>query len=280
MIKKIIILLITVSSLLFSCASGESSDNNSSGEYHFGGSTTVKPIIIEASKLIKEKYPDITQIHYEAKGSTAGIKGLLTVNPINTLAGVSRELTDKEKDAGIKTAPIAYDGIAVIANKQTVTISNISHEDLTAVFKGEITNWKDLGGPDNDIIVLNRDRASGTRAWFEEVVFGQRISSNDFNTIIVTSNNDMAAKTATIPYSIGYADLGAVTEEEQIKFLSIDKVFPNEENVKNGKYIFSRTLYLAYTEETYGLIEKTIIDYIRSGEGQEMVKELFFIPIQ
>lgn len=251
-----------------------------SGEYHFSGSTTVKPIVLEAASIIKTKYPEVGGILYESHGSTAGLKGLVAVNPINTLAGLSRQLTDKEIASGIKADPIAYDGIVVIANKQTVTVSNISREDLYKVFSGRITNWKDLGGPDKEIVVLNRDLSSGTRSWFEEVVMERSNGTGNFNTIIVTSNNDMIAKTAAIPYTIGYADLAVVYEEDEVKRLSIDEVSPSEENVKNGSYKLARQLYIAYTDQTLGTFEKNIIDFLLSPPGQSIVEELNFISIR
>lgn len=247
------------------------------GNYAFGGSTTVEPIVVAAIESLKDMYPD-AKISYDSTGSSVGIKGALSGT--YRLGGASRALKQSEKDAGAVAHAIAYDGVAVVVNKNTVPFENISQLNLTKIYTGEITNWKQLGGPDADIVVINRDEASGTRSCFKDATVKK--AKKDFvNTaVIVTGNGDMVSKVGTTPYAIGYCGFGYITRHSGTKPLSVDGVKPVAANVLDGSYSVSRSLILVSKGNLkHGSLEEAFIAYLLSDEGQAIVKEEKFIPL-
>jgi len=252
-----------------------------SGTYTFGGSTTVAPIAYPAIEQFQKDHPGV-KISYEAVGSGAGLKGLLGGQ--FTLSGSSAEY-DAESLKGAVATPVALDGLSVIINKKNTGIKNISMADLAKVYHGDITNWKQLGGRDAPIVVVNRDESSGTYASFWELVcqkpFGKKIDYTK-NAIVAKENGEVAIKVLSTPGAIGY--VGMAFADEVVKAgglaLSIDKVMPTQANVIAKKYPISRFLYLI-TKSTpvEGSLEKAFIDLVLSPKGQAIVKSADFIPL-
>jgi len=274
-------LLIVASFLLIACftfAGGQQEKSEGfSGDYAFGGSTTVEPVALAAIEVFMEKYPDVN-ISYDSQGSSVGVKG--AISGTYSLGGASRELKDSEAEQGAKSIHVGLDGVAVIANKDTVNVSNLSFDEVGLIFAGQITNWKEVGGPDQPIAVFNRDEASGTRDCFKMTV---KPHGGDFvdTAAIVTSNGDMVSKVGSTPYSIGYCGFGYLAKDPGIKPVSVNGVDPEEANVVNESYKISRYLNLVYTGElAEGTLEKAFVDFLLSDDGQAIVAEEKFIPLQ
>ena len=159
--KRLWIVLILISCLLslFNCGSRQTS-------YNFGGSTTVLPIFESAIEEFEKSYEGIT-ISYEGQGSSVGINGVL--EETYTIGGSSRDLKPAEIEKGAVGHPVALDGLAVVVNKN-VPLENIDLDTIAAIFSGAITEWSEIGGPAEKIVIINRDEASGTRAAFKELV--------------------------------------------------------------------------------------------------------------
>ncbi|MDY3255484.1 MAG: substrate-binding domain-containing protein, partial [Lachnospiraceae bacterium] len=165
------------------------------------------------------------------------------------------------------------DGIAVIAEKSN-TVTDISAEDLAKVYKGEVSNWKDLGGDDQPIVVIGREAGSGTRDAFEELmevkdacVYAQELDST----------GAVLAKVASTPGAIGYVSLDVV--DDTVIGLKIDGVEPTEEQILAGNYVLQRPFVMATTGELseQNEIVKAWFDYIGSETGKEIIKKVGLI---
>lgn len=251
------------------------------GTYTFGGSTTVAPIAYPAIEQFQKDNPGV-KISYEAVGSGAGLKGLLAGQ--FSLAGSSAEFTADQLQGAVPTE-IALDGLSVIINRKDTGIKNISMADLARIYHGDITNWKQAGGVDKPIVVVNRDESSGTYAAFWELVcqkpFGKAIAYTK-NTIVTKENGEVAVKVLSTPGAIGY--VGMAFAQEVVKAggleLSIDKVLPTTANVIAKKYPISRYLYvITKSAPAAGSVEKAFIDFILSPKGQAIVKSADYIPL-
>jgi len=255
-----------------------STGNSFSGNYAFGGSTTVEPVVRAAAESFEEMYPSVT-ISYDATGSSAGVKGVLSGT--FSLGAASRSLSSSEKDSGAVPYVIARDGVAVIVNKASVPADDISLKDLIRIYSGEVTNWKSLGGPDAEIVVFNRDEASGTRSCFGDATVKTAGKKFTNSAAIVTSNGDMVAKVSSTPYAIGYCGFGYLGRDSGTKSVMVGGVEPEVMNVNNGSYPVMRDLILI-TRGTVpsGSFEEAFINFILSDEGQDIVAEENFIPLK
>ena len=281
--KKIIVVLLVLSVAAFAFAGGQQeagSDASGSafaGDYAFGGSTTVEPIVRAAAEAFQEMYPDV-KISYDAPGSSAGVKGALAGT--YSLGAASRSLKSSEVEAGAVPYAIAKDGVAVIVNKGTVPMDDISRDQIIAIYAGDVTNWSELGGPDADIVVFNRDEASGTRSCFKDATVKEAKKDFTETAAIVTSNGDMVAKVGSTPYAIGYCGFGYIGKDAGTKATTVDGVAPAAENVLSGSYPVMRDLILITKGDVVaGSLEEAFIDFILSDEGQEIVAEEKFIPM-
>ncbi|MBN2532860.1 MAG: phosphate ABC transporter substrate-binding protein [Spirochaetales bacterium] len=249
--------------------------------YNFGGSTTILPIIESAIEEFLKTHPGIT-ISYEGQGSSVGINGV--IEGTYSLGGSSRELKDSEIEKGVKATAIALDGIAVIVNGE-VTIDNFSLEQVAKIFSGEISNWKDAGGPDQPIVIINRDEASGTRATFSELVLDKVFGKGGkfkADAIITESNGDMVTKAGSTPFAIGYCGFGYISRVRNAggKAIAVNGIPPEVRYVVDGSYSISRKLYVVHKGDLKnGTIEKEFVDFLLSDEGQAIVEDEKFISL-
>lgn len=240
------------------------------------GSTTVLPIAQKAA----EKYMDVhrnVDIQVSGGGSSVGVKsaGEGTVD----IGMASREMKDAEKTDYPQLEPIAVarDGIALIVHPSN-SVSRLTVEEIKGIYDGTYTNWRDVGGKDMEIVVVGRDSASGTREFF----WTEIMKKEDFLPLMLEKNSNGAVKQTVIqtPGAIGYVGLGYL--DDAVKALKVEKdgkdVAPTIENVQNGSYPISRSLYILVNGEPTGLI-KAFIDFILSDEGQAIVAEEGFVPI-
>ena len=240
------------------------------GTLALGGSTSMEKLCEAMSESFMEANPGVT-VTVEYTGSGAGLEAL-AAGSID-IGNASRKLKDAEKENGSVENIVAIDGIAVIAEKSN-TVTDISAEDLAKVYKGEISNWKDLGGDDQPIVVIGREAGSGTRDAFEELmevkdacVYAQELDST----------GAVLAKVASTPGAIGYVSLDVV--DDTVIGLKIDGVEPTEEQILAGNYILQRPFVMATTGELseQNEIVKAWFDYIGSETGKEIIKKVGLI---
>jgi phosphate transport system substrate-binding protein len=259
--------------ILLSCAVILSGCHSKSDEkVSVVGSTSVEPL---AKMLADEFEKEHSQkIDIQGVGSTAGIKA---VNDGTCDIGTSsRELSDEEKTWNLKETVIAVDGITVIVNLNN-KIENLSKDQIVKVFKGEIKNWKELGGQDKEIIIVSREAGSGTRGAFEELLKLQKkendktISLVAENALIADGNGAVMANIAGKDNAIGYMSIGMV-DQTRVKKLKVDGVEATKKNVRDKKYTISRPfIMLTKGEPVEGA--KEFIDFILSDAGQQVVSK-------
>lgn len=241
-----------------------------SGTVTLAGSTSMQKLCEAMIESFEEVYPDIT-VTAEYTGSGAGLEAL--AGGKTDIGNASRSLKDGEKQSGAVENIVAIDGIAVITHKDSV-VSDLTAQQLTDIYTGKITNWKDLGGADEAIVVLGREAGSGTRGAFEELL---KIEDQCAYAQELDSTGGVLAKVAATPGSIGYVSLDVV--DDTVKALSLDGVAPTEENIVAGSYKLSRPFVMATrgTIEEQNDLVKTWFHYVQSDEGKAVIKAMGLI---
>ena len=196
------------------------------------------------------------------------------------IANSSREMKPEEKQGAagkgksIKEIVLAYDMIVPVINPSN-KVNNITMAQLKAVYDGSITNWKQLGGKDESIVVISRDTSSGTyEIWNEKIMKKTDIRKD---ALLQASNGAIVSAVAGNPKALGYIGFGYI--DSSIKSLKVDNIEGTIENGKSGKFPISRKLYMYVDEKTLSSETRKYIDYVLSVDGQKLVKEAGFIPL-
>lgn len=253
-------------------ASGESAGGKST-TISISGSTSVGPLM----EKIAEKYEsDNSNVSIEINqvGSSAGIKD--AINGVSEIGMSSRELkTEEEKE--VKPTVIAYDGIAIITNKNN-QIKNITLEQIKGIYTGKITNWKEIeGGKDAPIVVASREEGSGTRDAFQEIV-GYKSEELKTNAMISNGNGGLKETVIGNENAIGFVSFEYL--DDKVNIVNVENVEPKADLVKSGEYKISRPFLLATKEGNLSENGQKLIDFILSDEGQTIVKENKLIPVK
>ena len=222
------------------------------------------------SESFMETYPGVT-VTVEYTGSGAGLESLASGSV--DIGNSSRHLKDEEVAGGAVENVVAIDGIAVIVDPAN-SVSDIPADKLAAIYKGEITNWSELGGNDEAIVVIGRESGSGTRDAFEELL---EVKDACKYAQELDSTGGVKAKVAATPGAIGYVSLDVV--DESIKAVSIDSVEPTEANIIAGDYLLSRPFVMATNGEISAQndLVKGWFDYISSDAGKDVIKSVGLI---
>lgn len=235
------------------------------------GSTTLLPIAEVSGEMYAKDHPD-TSILVSGLGSSAGIESVSTGS--SDIGTSSRELKGAEPGLGLDDTPVAFDAIAVIVNPRN-PIDGLTSDEVRGIFAGEITNWREVRGPDMEIGIVNRDEASGTREAFNKILM--RDATFDRGAVVLPGTGQVRAVVAQVEGSIGYISLGFVNDE--VKPIAIDGVEPSEATVVSGDYLIQRTLHF-FTKGTVSDAAQDYIDYVLSPDVQDViVREAGFIPI-
>lgn len=258
-------------------AAGTSAEDGSgaaadlSGSISMVGSTSMEKFATALSEIFMEKYPNVT-VQAEFVGSGAGVEAVN--NGSADIGNSSRNLKDEEKANGIAENIVAIDGIAVVIDPANA-VEDLTKDQLTSIYNGTITNWKDAGGADQPIVVIGRESGSGTRSAFEEIldVADACKYSNELD-----STGAVMAKVASTPGSIGYVSLDVL--DDTVKTLKLDGTEATADNIKAGTYFLSRPFVMATKGEIseQNDLVKALFDYIYSDEGTELVKSVGLIP--
>ncbi len=227
------------------------------------GSTSMEKVIGALGESFMANNEGIT-FTYNPTGSGSGITAVSEGRCDIGLS--SRALKDEEKANGLVETVLAYDGIAVIVNNDN-PVSDISLEDLAKVYTGEITNWKELGGNDAEIVLIGREAGSGTRDGFESIT-GTADKCQYRQEL--TSTGDVITTVSTNPDAIGYASLASV--KDSVKALSVNGVTASEDTIKDGSYAIQRPFVLV-TKEGVSLSSaaQKFFDYATSSDANEII---------
>jgi len=240
-----------------------------------------------------EKYMEKNPAEFVAVtggGSGTGISSLIS----NTcdIAMCSRQMKQKEIDLAKQKninpfeIRVALDGLAVVVNPKN-PVSRLTLDQLSRIFTGKITNWKEVGGEDKKIVILSREVNSGTHIYFKEHVLRRNDpdSKEEFaaSALLLSSSLGIADEVAGNPAAIGYYGIGYISAKQKAVLIAKDEkseyIAPTIENVLNGKYPISRPLFLYTNGQPQNLVKK-FVDFALSGEGQEIVLKTDFVPVK
>lgn len=249
-----------------------------SGKIVINGSSALMPLTLQAANEFKKLNPKV-KISASAAGSVTGPqavrKGIASIGAVDWDA--SKDVPGFKKFEGQVAHKVAIIPFAAVVNKN-ITVTNLTTSDLQGIFSGKIKNWKEVGGKDADIIVVNRTFGSGTRVNFQDKALdGTSFMTKGDNYKEVKTSGDMKSTIETTPNAIGYMDLAYVTDK--MTAVKINDVAPTEANVINGKYkVWGYGYYMTKGEPTGAT--KEFIKYVQSAKFQNgSLKKLKFIPI-
>ena len=245
--------------------------NQKDDKITMSGSTSMEKLMTAMNEAYLEETG--TTVTCEYTGSGEGIKAIQDGKV--TIGNSSRALKDEEKSSGIVENIVAIDGIAVVLDKSN-TVTNLTKDDLARIYKGEITNWKELGGNDQNIVVIGREAGSGTRSAFEEIV---NVKDQCQYAQEIDNTGGVMAKVASIPGAIGYVSLDVV--DDTVTAATIEGVEATVDNIKSGKYLLQRPFVCA-TKGEISTQSKSVQDYfkfIESDAGQQIIEKVGLITV-
>ncbi|WP_026895176.1 phosphate ABC transporter substrate-binding protein [Clostridiisalibacter paucivorans] len=243
------------------------------GTISIAGSTSVTPLAEKLAAAFMEANPNV-KIDVQGIGSSAGVKA--SNEGAADIGMASRNLKEAEKEWGLTEHIIAYDGIAVVVHPSN-DVEGLDKEMITKIFKGEIKNWKEVGGKDDEILVVSREAGSGTRGAFEGIMDleeknddGKKISAVRQDALIAEGNGAVRQNIAGKENAIGYISLSYMNES--VKGVKVEGVEPTVEKILAGEYKVSRP-FLMLTKGDMNQLVKAYMDFVMSDEGQEIVSE-------
>ena len=287
------LLITTIIAMIFlsSCgpaSSAETASDSQAGYIENKGSDTIVNLALAWAEKYQDEHPNI-RISVTGGGSGTGIASLIngTVDLANASRQIKQEEIDQAESNGVEPVEhvIARDAIAVIVNPEN-PVSQLTLKQISDIYSGKITNWKEVGGDDRPIVKLSRETNSGTHVYFLETVIRLGDSKNEtlfsMDTLLLPSSEGIIAEVRQNPNAIGYDGLGYVPDD--LKMIAIaeveggEYVLPSIPTVNDKTYPIARDLYMYTNGQPEGLL-KEYLDWIMSDEAQEIVAELGFVPV-
>lgn len=238
------------------------------------GASTISPLAGEMGKRFESLHPGV-RVDVQSGGSARGVSDAR--QGLADIGLVSRNLKDDEKDLTAFT--IARDGVCVILHRDN-PVAALQDDQVVAIYTGKIVNWKEVGGKDAAITVVNKAEGRSTLELFCHYF---KLKNPDIKAHVVIGDNAQGVKTvAGNPDSIGYVSIGTAEYEAQhgvpIKLQATGGVAASIENVRNGTFPFSRVLNLVTLKPPTGLV-KEFLDFAQSDKVHDLIKEQYFVPI-
>lgn len=259
---------------------GSGSEGGLSGSLNIEGSDTLVNV---AQAWAEEFQADNAGVAISVKGGGSGNGIAALINGTVDFANASREIKPEEVDSaeanGVDPVEnvVAKDGISVVVNPAN-PVADLTVEQLGRIYRAEITNWKDVGGPDKPIVLLGRDTSSGTYEFFKEAVIG---GGGDYATTMrnLGSNQEIVAEVEGNTDAIGYVGIGYATEAgDKVKKVTLGGVVGTIASVKDGTYPLSRDLYM-YSNGEPADLANAYIEWIQGPDGQKVVEDQGFVPL-
>lgn len=290
MTKPMRILLATGCSLLFILAMNACSRSpQQANSLQIKGSDTMVNLGQAWAEEFMKRHPEVS-VAVTGGGSGTGIAALLSRTC--DIAELSRELKPEElamarqKGLDPRQITVALDGLAVVVHPAN-PLSQLTMDQLAAIFSGTVSNWKEIGGADLPIVVLSREVNSGTHVYFKEHVLrgNQKDSRVEFaaNALMLPSSQAIADEVAQNPAAIGYYGMGYISPREKALAVAMDNaspaVAPSIENVVSRDYPISRPLLMVTREQPQGLVAD-FLDFVLGPEGQQLVVKIDFVPVK
>lgn len=267
--KNVSLLILGVMTAVLFVGCGKESTG---GTVSTDGSTSMEKVIGALGEAFEQDNEGVT-FTYNPTGSGTGIQA---VSDDRCDIGLSsRSLKDEEKEQGLTETVLAYDGIAVIVNPDN-PVEDLSIETVAEIYKGEITNWKEVGGTDGEIVLIGREAGSGTRDGFESITKTEDACKYRQE---LTSTGDVITTVAGNPNAIGYASLASVSDS--VKAVPINGVTPSEETVKDGSYVVQRPFVLVTKKDKkLSQTAQKFFDYVTSTDASDIISKAGVVPVK
>jgi len=237
------------------------------------GSTSVQPVAEQLATEYMKSHPNV-KVTVQGGGSSVGIKSAQdgTAN-----IGTSSKNLKANESEGLTQWQIGLDGIAIVVNNEN-NLTGLTMDQVKGIFTGEITNWKEVGGPDAEINVVIREEGSGTRDAVQEIVLGKDSSGNKVafvsDAIVQSSTEAVQQAVAQDPNAIGFISFASVSDT---KALQIDGVTPSEDTVLDGTYKIQRPFLFLVKGDLTGAV-KEFVDWVNGSDGQAIIKSEKVVP--
>lgn len=275
------LMIITVSVFGFSgCGANDEKGKETAADITIAGSSSVQPLSESLAEVFMDSNEEIN-VTIQGGGSGQGIKSV--EKGIAEIGSLSRKVKEGEKQSVEREYLIAMDGIAVVVNKD-VSVTDLTLEQIRDIYTGKITNWKEVGGADHAITVITREEGSGTRTSFTEITgvlqkdsAGGEKDEMTVDALVQPSTGAVRETVATTPDSIGYVSLNVL--DNTVRTVKVEGMEATVENVHNGSYQISRPFFYV-TGKKVSAAAKRFIDFVMSEEGQKVVEESGFIPVE
>ena len=234
------------------------------------GSTSMEKVIGALGESFEEANSGVT-FTYNPTGSGSGIQAVLEGRCDIGLS--SRDLKEEESSQGLTATVLAYDGIAVIVNPEN-PVEDLDMETIAKLYTGEITNWKDVGGKDAQVVLIGREAGSGTRDGFESIT---GTAENCQYRQELTSTGDVITAVAQNPDAIGYASLASV--KDSVRAVTVNGVAPSEATVKDGSYVIQRPFVLVTkTDAQLSAAAQAFYDFATSADAAQLISDAGAVP--
>ncbi len=258
--KKMLGILVAMVLVVLTLTAGASSLK---GNVSTDGSTSMEKTIGALGEYFMEQNKDVN-FTYNPTGSSSGITAVLENRTDIGLS--SRALKDKEIEQGLVGTVLAFDGIALIVHKDN-PVNNLTLAQIADLYTGKVTNWKDVGGLDTEVVLIGREAGSGTRDGFESVTKTKEKCAYRQE---LTSTGDVIATVLQNPNAVGYASLASV--KDTVKALQVEGVVPSEDSVKDASYVLQRPFVLVTKEGTaLSQTSQAFFDFITSKDASEII---------
>lgn len=270
--KLILPLLATValSATVLAGCSGGAAEETVEGTVTTDGSTSMEKVIGGLGEAFEEENPGVT-FTYNPTGSGSGITAVTEGRCDIGLS--SRDLKDEELAQGLTETVLAKDGIAIVVNPEN-KVEDLTVEQIADIFTGKITNWKEVGGDDAEIVLIGREAGSGTRDGFESITGTEEACQYRQE---LTSTGDVITTVAGNPAAIGYASLASV--QDSVKAVTVGGVAPTEETIADGSYAVQRPFILVTKEgEQLSDAAQAFFDYATSEAAHEIITSAGVVP--
>ncbi|CAM4158858.1 phosphate ABC transporter substrate-binding protein [Vibrio agarivorans] len=248
-------------------------------EVNVSGSTSVSRIMDILAEDYNQANPD-SFIAVQGIGSTAGLT--LVHKDVIDIAMTSRYLTEEEQNQAYSVSQLAFDGLTMVVNPAN-PVSDLTREQLYKIYKGQITNWKELGGHDQRIAVVTREASSGTRYSFEtqvgltKVINDRSVSDISPNNLVVNSNSMVKTLVNHNKQAIGFISTGSV--DRSVKALTFEGVEGENDAIAQGKYALYRPFLLVYNQEKLSDDAKAFLSYLKTDRAQTLIDEYGYTPL-
>ena len=251
-------------------SSAETAAGTLSGNVATGGSTSMKNVIAALTEGFAEVEPGVT-VSYDPTGSGAGITG--ATDKTLDIGLSSRALKDDEKN-DVDGTTVALDGIAIVVNKAS-KVADLTVDQLKQMFTGEITNWKEVGGDDGEIVLVGREAGSGTRDGFESIV---DVKDSCKYAQELTATGAVISAVEANPLAVGYASLSAVGDT--VAMVTVEGVECSEDTVKDGSYKIQRP-FVFVTNKSVTLSEQAqaFVDFATSKDAADLIRTAGAVPV-